>query len=96
VAHRVSRDALGRVVRNAHAERWLGREVQLLQHVQEESARYAAARERGDFDVAAVIAGEVLDLINDTPPAQVVVERIAAGAVRLLSSAAGRLRDDPT
>jgi nitronate monooxygenase len=83
----------GRVIRNAHAERWLGREVQLLQNVREEATRYAAARERGDFDVAAVIAGEVLDLVHDTPPAHVIVERVAADAARLLASAASRLRE---
>jgi nitronate monooxygenase len=86
----------GRVIRNAHAERWLGRETQLLQRAHEEGARYAAARERGDFDVAAVIAGEVLDLVTDIPPARAIVERIVSEASRLLSSAASRLRDEPT
>lgn len=85
----------GRVIRNAHAERWYGRETQLLQRVQEEGARYTAARERGDFDVAAVIAGEVLDLITDIPPAGSIVERIVAEAARLLSSAPSLMRDGP-
>jgi nitronate monooxygenase len=74
----------GRVLRNAHVDRWLGREMVLLQHADEEAARYAAARERGDFDVAAVIAGEAVDLVNDTPPAADIVARVVSEATRLL------------
>jgi hypothetical protein len=40
-----------------------------LQHQDEEAARYATAR--ADFDTAAVIAGEVVDLITDIPSAAV-------------------------
>ena len=45
---------------------------------------YAAARDRGDFDVAAVIAGEASALIDDIPPAREIVERIVAEAERLM------------
>ena len=51
----------GRVLRNAFSERWRGREAELLQH--QEAARYAAARAAGDFDTAAVIAGEAEALL---------------------------------
>lgn len=81
----------GRVLRNAHAERWLGREIDLLQHIEEEAARYAAAREAGDFDVAAVIAGEAVDLIDDVPPAAIIVERVVSDAARLLGAASAAL-----
>ena len=45
---------------------------------------YAEARERGDFDVAAVIVGEACALIHDILPAEQIVERIVAEAERLL------------
>jgi nitronate monooxygenase len=53
-----------------------------------EAARYAAARKAGDFDIAAVIAGEAVDLIDDVPPAAIIVERVVSEAVRLLGAAA--------
>ncbi|WP_262269989.1 NAD(P)H-dependent flavin oxidoreductase [Microvirga yunnanensis] len=65
----------GRVIRNAHAERWYGHEAELLEHQEEEVQRYAEARERGDFDVAAVIAGEAVGLIHDAPSAAEIVDR---------------------
>jgi nitronate monooxygenase len=85
----------GRAVRNAHLDRWYGREDELRQVVEEEAARYRSARERGDFDVAGVFAGEVLDLVTDVPPARAIVERTVAEAARLLSSAAERVRAEP-
>lgn len=74
----------GRVMRNAHAARWLGREYELRQQVEEEAARYAAARDAGDFDTAAVIAGEAIGLIHDVPSAAEIVERTVALATELL------------
>ncbi len=41
---------------------------------------YAAARERGDFDIARVIVGEACTLIHDIPPAGEIVERIVKKA----------------
>ena len=75
----------GRVLRNRHAERWLGREAELEAEAEEVARDYAAARERGDFDVAAVIAGEASALIHDIPPAGEIVERVVAEAERLLA-----------
>jgi nitronate monooxygenase len=75
----------GRVLRNRHAERWLGREVELEALAEEVGRDYTAARERGDFDVAAVIAGEACALIHDIPPAGEIVERVVADAERLLA-----------
>ncbi len=59
-----------RVLRNEFFDRWRGREAELMQHHPEEAARYDKAREAGDFDTAAVIAGEGVDMISDIPPAQ--------------------------
>jgi nitronate monooxygenase len=80
----------GRVLRNDFSERWRGREAELLQHQAEESARYDSAREQGDFDTAAVIAGEGVDMIADIPPAAVVVERMVKEATTLLAGASNR------
>jgi nitronate monooxygenase len=74
----------GRCLRNAHMDRWLGREIELLRGAEEEGARYAEARKKGDFDVAAVIAGESSGLIHDVPPARVVLERMIAEAEQRL------------
>jgi nitronate monooxygenase len=74
----------GRVLRNRHAERWLGRETELEARADEVSREYAEARERGDFDVAAVIAGEACGLIHDIPAAADIVRRVIAEAERLL------------
>ena len=82
----------GRVLRNEFSERWRGREAELLQHQAEEAERYAAARAAGDFDTAAVIAGEAVDLIPDVPPAGEVIERIVAEAETLLAGASNRYR----
>jgi nitronate monooxygenase len=75
----------GRCLVNDHARRWLGREVELLQNVAAVAADYAAAKTAGNFDVAAVIAGEAVGLIHDIPPAAVIVERISAEADQILS-----------
>jgi nitronate monooxygenase len=80
----------GRCLRNAHAERWFGREVELLRHQDEESARYAAARNEGNFDVAAVIAGESSGLVREITSAREVVERTVREASALLASGSRR------
>jgi nitronate monooxygenase len=76
----------GRCLRNGHLERWLGREAELRRHADEEAARYAAALGAGDYDIAAVIAGEACGLITDLPSAGDVVRRIADGAAGLLAA----------
>ena len=74
----------GRVLRNAHAERWFGRELELMRHP-EEAQRYSEAREQGDFDIAAVIAGEAVGLIHDVLPAAEIVNQIVREAEALLT-----------
>src|SRR3954447_12904997 len=67
----------GRTLINDHIERWTGREVELLQNSDAVSAEYFAARAAGNFDIAAVFAGEAAGLIHDIPPAAEIVDRIA-------------------
>jgi len=74
----------GRCLRNAHLERWSGREIELLHHVDEVAVEFAAARSAGNYDVLPVIAGESVGLIHDVEPVQVVVERVVREAVALL------------
>lgn len=57
----------GRCLINDHARRWIGREVELMQNVAAVAVDYAAAKAAGNFDVAAVIAGEAVGLIDDIP-----------------------------
>jgi len=74
----------GRCLVNDHARRWMGREVELLQQVDAVAVEYAAAKAAGNFDVAAVIAGESVGLIHDIPPAAEIVERVVTEAEQLL------------
>jgi nitronate monooxygenase len=82
----------GRCLLNDHARRWQGRELELLRHVHEEGERYLAARAAGEFDVAAVIAGESVDLISTIEPAGAIMRKIMDEAEVLISGAtvAGR------
>jgi nitronate monooxygenase len=82
----------GRLLRNEFSEKWRGREAELLQHQHEELAKYSEAREKGDFDIAGVIAGEAVDLIADILPAAEIVDRMVKEAIVLLSSASNRYR----
>ena len=74
----------GRCLINDHARRWMGREVELMQNVKVVVAEYAAARATGNFDIAAVIAGESVGLIHDIPPAGEIVDRIITEAEQIL------------
>jgi nitronate monooxygenase len=75
----------GRCLINDHARRWIGREVELMQNVQAVAAEYAAAKAAGNFDIAAVIAGEAVGLIHDIPPAAEIVDRIVTEAGQILN-----------
>jgi nitronate monooxygenase len=75
----------GRCLINDHARRWMGREVELLQNVKAIAADYAVAKAAGDFDIAAVIAGEAVGLIHDIPRAGEIVDRIVTEAGQILS-----------
>jgi nitronate monooxygenase len=81
----------GRCLVNDHLRRWLGRELELLRALDVEHERYMAARKAGDFDTAAVIAGEAAGLIHDVPTVAELMGRVVAQAQALLRGAAGVL-----
>jgi nitronate monooxygenase len=74
----------GRCLVNDHLRRWTGHELELLQSVNKVAVDYAAAKAAGNFDVAAVIAGEAVGLIHDIPPATEIVDRIVTEADHIL------------
>lgn len=84
----------GRCLRNAHTERWLGREVELLRDA-DAAEQYAEARQANDFDVAAVIAGESSGLVHDIASVREVVDRIVSEAEARLTGAAATMRAAP-
>lgn len=75
----------GRCLVNAHTERWKGRESELMQRTEEVGADYLRAREAGNFDIAAVIAGESAGLIHDIRPAAEIVDSVIAQAEQALA-----------
>jgi nitronate monooxygenase len=75
----------GRCLLNDHLRRWAGRELDLMRAMDVEGERYAVAREAGDFDIAAVIAGESAGLIHDIPAAAEIVRRMVDEASALLA-----------
>ena len=74
----------GRCLRNAHLDAWYGRELDLLRRQDVEADKYMAARSAGDFDVAAVIAGESSGLVHDVAPVKTIVDRMVDGAAKML------------
>jgi nitronate monooxygenase len=81
----------GRCLVNEHLRRWSGRELELLRTLEVEHPRYLAAREAGDFETAAVIAGEAAGLIHDIPHAAEVVERMVREAAAVMRERAAAL-----
>jgi nitronate monooxygenase len=84
----------GRCLRNDHTERWQGRELDLMRQA-DVLDDFAQARQRGDFNVAPVIAGEAVALIDDVPSAGDIVHRTAADAERLLAGAPQLVQQQP-
>jgi nitronate monooxygenase len=74
----------GRCLANEHTRRWAGREIELLANAGAEAARYDKAKAAGDFDIAAVIAGEASGLVHDVPSAAHITERMVEEAAQLL------------
>lgn len=74
-----------RTLINEHARTWTGREIELMQRADQIAVDYAAAKAAGNFDVAAVFAGESAGLIHDIPPAAEIVDRIVTEADQILS-----------
>ncbi|MBC7992156.1 MAG: nitronate monooxygenase, partial [Rhizobacter sp.] len=77
----------GRCLQNDHLRRWSGRELELLREQADVAEGYAAARAAGNFDTAAVIAGESAGLIHDLPSVAELMPRIIGTAVAQLRQA---------
>jgi len=70
-----------RTLRNPFIDRWAAEGLQAMDaELPEIQADYTRAREAGDMDKFATIAGEAADLVNDIPPAGEVVTRMVAEA----------------
>ena len=80
-----------RTLENDFSDRWKDDGAGLMADIETTRAAYDAARDRGDFDEAAVIAGEAADLVNAISPAANIVAEIAAAAEALLRTAGDRL-----
>src|ERR1700761_410150 len=74
-----------RTLINDHARRWMGREAELIHHVEAVMTEYSAARDAGNFDISGVFAGESAGLIHDIPPAAEIVDRIVREADQILA-----------
>jgi nitronate monooxygenase len=77
----------GRCIKNSYTNRWSGRELELIRQATVEGEQFLAAQRTGDFDVAPVIAGEVVGLIQDVPSAKEIVRRMMGEAEALLRAA---------
>ena len=82
---RVWPGAMARALRNRFVERWAGREWALRQNQAEAWAGIQEARAAGDAEEAYLLFGQDAGLVNDLPPAGVVIRRIAADAEEILA-----------
>jgi len=85
----------GRALRNAVAERWLGKETALRGSLEAERTRFAEADARDDLAEGVQWAGESVDLIREILPAREIVERTVAEAVNVLRMGAGCIVGSP-
>lgn len=76
-----------RTLDNDFSRRWAGDLDGLHAQLVGEQARYGSARAAGDFNTAAVIAGEAADLVHAIEPAGAIVERIVRDARPALRAA---------
>lgn len=79
-----------RALRNRFSDRWEAAPEALRADV-EARRHYAAAREAGDTDTAAVIVGEAADLVHAVQPAAAIVEAIVHPAARRIAEASASL-----
>jgi nitronate monooxygenase len=73
-----------RVVRNKLTDQWAQREAEAQAARGSLAEAYAAARERGDFDTVAIVAGECVGLLHDRPSAASIVHGMVEQAQALL------------
>lgn len=80
-----------RTLDNAFSRRWAVDPEGLQARIAAERRRYEQAREAGDFDTAAVIAGEAADLVRAIKPAEDILANMVTQAEALLQRAPGLL-----
>lgn len=73
----------GRALRNRFTDRWCHREQELAADPAA-AAELATARQRGDYDLAYVYAGEAVVLVREERPAAEIIRELGEGAERLL------------
>jgi len=76
----------GRCLANEYTRKWVGREDELINQIGAESRGYLAARDRGDFNIAAVIAGECAGLIHDVRTAAEIMRSMTEQANELMTT----------
>ena len=60
---------------------------ELLQNIEHVAVEYEAAKVAGNFDVAAVIAGQAVDIIDEVLSAEQIIENVVREADQLLGRA---------
>lgn len=74
----------GRVMRNRFVDRWQGDEAALADALEQQTAAYADAVGREDFDTAGLFVGQAVGLMPTVRPAAEIVESMVADAERIL------------
>lgn len=74
-----------RTLRNASTERWANDLIRLREALPEQQQAFAQAHQRGDFDIAPVIAGEAADLVRERRSASEVVADLVRQAAQCLA-----------
>ena len=82
-----------RTLENNFSRRWRDDGAGLMADIETTRAAYDVARDHGDFDEAAVIAGEAADLVDAIAPAAEIVSGIVTAAEALLRAAADRVAE---
>ena len=78
-----------RTLRNDFSDRWAAEVESLKADAASQRDIYAEAAAKGDFDTAAVIVGEGVDLVTRREPAADILTRMVAEAEALLKAAPG-------
>lgn len=73
-----------RTLRNAYTDRWANDQDGLRQVLLSEQQRYAEAHAQGNFDIAAVIAGEAADLVRSERPAAAILQSMVDRCEQLI------------
>ena len=84
-----------RVRKNQFLDRWLGKEEEMLDQIEELVPQYVAAREAGVDDIAPSHYGESAGFVQRVQSAEAFMRGICAEAEDHLEKAAGRLSHDP-